>query len=174
MSHKGHEDKRYGVPCQKIGISFFQPLLQLCFFSAADSCKRQSADLKMRGCSSQFGAVGVHTPYFQWTWHYPIIQPTTHLPLPHSINLCAYPQHMTMTHIYEFHTRTWLWDNIGFRQQNLIKFVNIYYCYPKLNRGQAAISKLNSILWDCNVTVKTKTRIYQAIVKSTLTYAAET
>jgi hypothetical protein len=41
-------------------------------------------------------------------------------------------------------------------------------------RGRAAISKLNSILWDRNVTVKTKTHIYHAIVKSTITSAAET
>jgi len=34
--------------------------------------------------------------------------------------------------------------------------------------------KLNSILWDREVTPKTKTHIYQAIVKSTITYAAET
>ena len=43
-----------------------------------------------------------------------------------------------------------------------------------INRGQAAISKLNSILWDCDVTPKTKTHIYHATVKSTITYAAET
>jgi hypothetical protein len=42
----------------------------------------------------------------------------------------------------------------------------------RINRGRAAISKLNSILWDRNVTSKTKTHIYRAIVKSTITYAA--
>ena len=36
------------------------------------------------------------------------------------------------------------------------------------------ISKLNSILSDRDVTSKTKTHIYHAIVKSTITYAAET
>jgi hypothetical protein len=44
----------------------------------------------------------------------------------------------------------------------------------KINKGRAAISKLNSILWDRDVTSKTKTHIYQAVVKSTITYAAET
>ena len=44
----------------------------------------------------------------------------------------------------------------------------------RINRGRAAISKLNSILWDGEVTSKTKTHIYHAIVKSTITYAAET
>jgi len=39
---------------------------------------------------------------------------------------------------------------------------------------RAAISKLNSILWDRDMTSKTKTHIYHAIVKSTITYAAET
>ena len=36
------------------------------------------------------------------------------------------------------------------------------------------ITKLNSILWDRDVTPKTKTHIYHAIVKSTITHAAET
>jgi hypothetical protein len=44
----------------------------------------------------------------------------------------------------------------------------------RINRGQAAITKLNSILWDHDVTHKTKTHIYHAVVKSTITYAAET
>ena len=44
----------------------------------------------------------------------------------------------------------------------------------RINKGRAAISKLNSILWDRDVTPKTKTHIYHAIVKSTITYAAET
>jgi hypothetical protein len=44
----------------------------------------------------------------------------------------------------------------------------------RISRGRAAISKLNSILWDRDVTPKTKTRIYHATVKSTITYAAET
>jgi hypothetical protein len=44
----------------------------------------------------------------------------------------------------------------------------------RINRGRAAITKLNSILWDCDVTPKTKTHICHAIVKSIITYAAET
>ena len=44
----------------------------------------------------------------------------------------------------------------------------------RINKGRAAISKLNSILWDRDVTSKTKTHIYHAVVKSTITYAAET
>ena len=43
-----------------------------------------------------------------------------------------------------------------------------------INRGRAAITKLNDILWDCDVTSKTKTNIYHAVVKSTMTHAAET
>jgi hypothetical protein len=44
----------------------------------------------------------------------------------------------------------------------------------RINRGRAAITKLNSILWDRDGTPKTKTYIYHAILKSTITYAAET
>ena len=44
----------------------------------------------------------------------------------------------------------------------------------RINKGRAAISKLNGILWDRDVTSKTKTHIYYAIVKSTITHAAET
>jgi len=44
----------------------------------------------------------------------------------------------------------------------------------RINRGRAVITKLNSILWDRDVTPKTKTHIYHAIVKNTITYAAET
>jgi hypothetical protein len=44
----------------------------------------------------------------------------------------------------------------------------------KINRGRAAISKLNSILWDRDVTSKTKPHIYHATVKSIITRAAET
>jgi hypothetical protein len=44
----------------------------------------------------------------------------------------------------------------------------------RINKGRAAICKLNSILWDRDVATKTKTHIYHAIVKSTTTYAAET
>ena len=44
----------------------------------------------------------------------------------------------------------------------------------RINRGRAAVTKLNSILWDREVTLKTKTHIYHAIVKSTIAYAADT
>ena len=42
----------------------------------------------------------------------------------------------------------------------------------RINTGRAAITKLNGILWDRDVTPKTKTHIYHAIVKST--YVAKT
>jgi len=38
----------------------------------------------------------------------------------------------------------------------------------------SGITKLNSILWDRDVTPETKTHIYHAIVKSIITHAAET
>jgi len=44
----------------------------------------------------------------------------------------------------------------------------------RINTGPAAISKLNRILWDRDVTSKTKTHIYHAVVKSTITRATET
>ena len=44
----------------------------------------------------------------------------------------------------------------------------------RINKGRATISKLNSIWLDRDVTSKTKTYIYHATVKSTITYAAET
>jgi hypothetical protein len=44
----------------------------------------------------------------------------------------------------------------------------------RINTGRAAIIKLNSILWGRDVTLKTKTHICHAILKSTITYAAET
>jgi hypothetical protein len=44
----------------------------------------------------------------------------------------------------------------------------------RINRGRATITKLNGILCDRDVTSKTKTHIYHAIVKSTITYAAGT
>ena len=44
----------------------------------------------------------------------------------------------------------------------------------RINRGRAAITKLNSVLWNRDVTLKTKTHIYHEIVKSTVIYAAET
>jgi hypothetical protein len=44
----------------------------------------------------------------------------------------------------------------------------------RINKGRAAITKLNSILWNRVVTSKTKTRIYRAMVRSTITNATET
>jgi len=44
----------------------------------------------------------------------------------------------------------------------------------RINTGRTAITKLNSTLWDRDVTPKTKTHVCHAIVKSTITYAAET
>ena len=43
----------------------------------------------------------------------------------------------------------------------------------RINKGQAAISKLNYVLWSQNVTPKIKTQIYRASIKSTITYAAD-
>jgi hypothetical protein len=44
----------------------------------------------------------------------------------------------------------------------------------KINKGRADITKLNSILWHRDVTNKTKSHIYRAVVKSTIINAAET
>jgi len=44
----------------------------------------------------------------------------------------------------------------------------------RINRARAAITKLNSILWDRDVTTKTKTHMYHATVNSAITCAAET
>ena len=44
----------------------------------------------------------------------------------------------------------------------------------RIDRGRIAITKPNSILWHRDVTPKTKTHIFHAVVKSTNTYAAET
>lgn len=43
-----------------------------------------------------------------------------------------------------------------------------------INKGEAAISKVNSILWHCYVTSKTNTHIHHAVLKITIIYAAET
>jgi hypothetical protein len=48
------------------------------------------------------------------------------------------------------------------------------YIYMYIYDFRAAITQLNGILWDRDVTLKTKTHIYYEIVKSTITYAAET
>jgi EAL domain-containing protein (putative c-di-GMP-specific phosphodiesterase class I) len=44
----------------------------------------------------------------------------------------------------------------------------------RINKVRAAISKLNSILWDRHKTSEKNTHIYHAIVKSATKYAAET
>jgi hypothetical protein len=44
----------------------------------------------------------------------------------------------------------------------------------RIDRGRAAVTKLNSILMDRDVTPKTKTHIYHETAKSTITYATET
>jgi len=44
----------------------------------------------------------------------------------------------------------------------------------RINKRGAAVSKINSILWDCYVTSKTKTHIHDAVLKSTITFAAKT
>jgi hypothetical protein len=44
----------------------------------------------------------------------------------------------------------------------------------RINEVRTAITKLNGILWDRDVTPETKTHIYHALVKSTMIYAAET
>ena len=46
--------------------------------------------------------------------------------------------------------------------------------YDIINRGRSDITRLNSILWERDMTPKTKTPIYYEIVKSTITYSAET
>lgn len=43
----------------------------------------------------------------------------------------------------------------------------------RISQGRIAIQKLNSILWSKNITMKTKTNIYQAIVEPITTYGAE-
>jgi hypothetical protein len=50
----------------------------------------------------------------------------------------------------------------------------MHFFPDRINEVRAAISKLNSILWDRDVTSKTKTRICHVVVKSTITYVAET
>ena len=54
-----------------------------------------------------------------------------------------------------------------------VKHREICECITHI-QGRGAITKLNSILWDRDVTPKTKTHIYHAIVKSTIKYAAQT
>jgi hypothetical protein len=44
----------------------------------------------------------------------------------------------------------------------------------RINKGRTDVTKINRILLDSDVTPKTKTHIYRAVVESTITYAAET
>ena len=44
----------------------------------------------------------------------------------------------------------------------------------RINRRRADITKINSILWERDVIPKTNAHIYHEIVKSTMTYSAET
>ena len=44
----------------------------------------------------------------------------------------------------------------------------------RINRGRSDKTNLNSILWERDVTPKTKTHIYHEIVKNTIIYPAET
>ena len=52
------------------------------------------------------------------------------------------------------------------RQENGIK--------NKINKGRAVRSMLNGVLWNRQVTRKNKLQIYNSVVKSTVTYGAET
>ena len=40
--------------------------------------------------------------------------------------------------------------------------------YDRINRGRVVITELNSILWHLEMTHKTKTHIYHAIIKSAI------
>ena len=61
-----------------------------------------------------------------------------------------------------------------FYDKRQLRLLNYCWYIELINKGRAAISKLNSVLWDRDVTAKTKTHIYHAIVKSTTTHATET
>ena len=52
------------------------------------------------------------------------------------------------------------------RQENNIK--------NRINKGRAVTAMLNSVLWNRQITRKNKLLIYNSIVKSTVTYGAET
>jgi len=86
-------------------LAFVQPLLQLHFFSGADSCKWQSAELKMHGCSSQDGGQEEST-YLIFSGHDTIPlynpQPTHHS---HIVQIYVLTHStMTTTGMYQFHT----------------------------------------------------------------------
>ena len=44
----------------------------------------------------------------------------------------------------------------------------------RINKGRAVTSTLNNVLWNRQVTRKNKLQIYNSVVKSTVTYGAET
>ena len=44
----------------------------------------------------------------------------------------------------------------------------------RINKGRSAISKFNGVLWDQNISSKTKATIFNTIIRSTMTYGAET
>ena len=43
----------------------------------------------------------------------------------------------------------------------------------RINLGKMAISTLNGILWDKQITAETKTKIFKTIVRSIMTYGSE-
>ena len=44
----------------------------------------------------------------------------------------------------------------------------------RINKDRIAISKLNGVPWDRNISSRTKTKIFNTIVRSTIMYGAET
>jgi hypothetical protein len=44
----------------------------------------------------------------------------------------------------------------------------------KINKGRAVTAMLSSVLWNRQITIKNKLLIFNSIVKSTVTYGAET
>lgn len=51
-------------------------------------------------------------------------------------------------------------------QENDIKY--------RIQKGRSVITMLNGVLWDKNIRIDTKLEIYKSIIRSTLTYGAET
>jgi hypothetical protein len=76
-----------------------------------------------------------------------------------------------------FYVFFWVFPLIKFCRR-LLLLLKDGNCEPeindRINKGRAAVTQLKGILWVRDVTPKTKTHIYHAIVKSTITYAAET
>jgi hypothetical protein len=64
-----------------------------------------------------------------------------------------------------------VWSEIHTKHINALCEQNIEFLNVKAG---GAVTKLNSILWDRDVTPKTKTHIFPVIFKSTITYATET